>query len=1109
MSDMNNLSELRARLSPAQRAKLQERLRGVHVSAEAPHAIPRRPQGGPAPLSFAQQRQWFLWRLDPASPAYHLSGGLKFTGRLDVAALHASLDALMARHESLRSVFQEDGDGVAQQVILPASTVELPCVDFSALDAAAQAASADSEIRRICGAPFDLGRGPLLRVALLKTAAQEHQLLVVMHHIVSDGYSTQLILDELAQQYRARVQGAAPQLAPLPIQYADYAVWQRRWLEGEEGERQLAWWREQLGAEQPALGLHTDRPRKADGVYRAARHSVALPDDLLARLRQQAQAQGGTLFMALLAGFQGLLFRYSGQTDIRVGVPIANRNRAETAGMVGFFVNTQVLPARIDGRMTLAQLLQQARDSALGAQAHQDLPFERLVEALQPERSLSGNPLFQVMYNHLRSDHRSLAQWPGVSVERVDFAEQGAQCELALNTAERSDGQVQASFDYAAELFEPAHIERMAAHYLALLRALAERPQQALGEVELLDAAQRRQLASWGENRRRYADAQPVHRLIERQVQARPQDTALLFGAEEISYGDLNSRANRLAHRLIAAGVRPESRVGIALERSIDMVVALLAVLKAGGAYVPLDPDYPAERLRYMVEDSGIGLLLTHSRLRAGIAGADRLSVLELDTLDLRGESGADPVVALHGDNLAYVIYTSGSTGRPKGAANRHRSLHNRLAWMQEAYQLDAGDTVLQKTPFSFDVSVWEFFWPLMQGARLLVAKPGEHREPARLLELICRHGVSTLHFVPSMLQAFLAHEGVEACTSLRRIVCSGEALPADAQKAVFERLPQANLYNLYGPTEAAIDVTHWHCRDDGLSQVAIGRPIADTATHVLDAGLNPVPQGVAGELYLGGIGLARGYLNRAGLTAERFVADPFDPHGGRLYRTGDLVRWRSDGQLDYLGRIDHQVKIRGFRIELGEIEAQLLAQAAVREAVVVASDGPGGTRLVAYVAAQAGQPLEAANLRERLRAALPDYMVPGAIVLLACLPLNANGKIDRKALPQPEAGEGASYAAPEGEAEVALAALWTQVLGVERVGRHDNFFELGGHSLLAVQMVARVQRAMQFDLTVQDVFQHPTLAGMACKVAGGGRAKSAEQALSDLDSFIDSLENA
>ncbi|NVD98035.1 non-ribosomal peptide synthetase [Massilia sp. BJB1822] len=1102
MSDMNTLAALRARLSPAQLAKLQERLSGAAKPAagSAPaQLIPRRAAGGTAELSFAQQRQWFLWQLDPDSAAYHLSGGLRFSGNLDLEALRASLEALIARHPSLRTVFRQEQDGSLRQLVQAPPSIALPCQMLSG-------SALEEEVRSLCAKPFDLASGPLLRAALFKLGEDEHQLVVVMHHIVSDGYSTQLILDELAQRYAARVQGRALQLPELPIEYSDYAAWQRTLLAGAEGERQLAWWRDLLGAHQPALNLQTARPRQAEAAYGAACHAVQLPFELTAALRRQAQSHGATFFTALLTAFQALLFRYSGQTDIRIGVPIANRHHEETEGLVGFFVNTQVLPARLNAKLPLARLLGQTRDNALGAQAHQDLPLDWLVEAMQVERSLTGNPLFQVMFNHLRMDHGSLAQWPGLAVERIDFDEQNVQSELSLTTYESSDGRVTASFSYAPELFDAAYIEAMAEHYLVLLQALADNPEQTMGGVELLSGAQQAQLRHWGDNREHHDGEEPVHCLFELQAATRPQNCALLFGEASLSYGELNVRANRLAHHLIQLGVRPESKVGIALERSFEMVVGLLAILKAGGAYVPLDPEYPAERLRYMVEDSGIGLLLTHSQLLPQF-GHEGVAALALDQLDLEGQPEHNPAPALNGENLAYVIYTSGSTGRPKGAANRHRSLYNRLAWMQQAYRLTPADTVLQKTPFSFDVSVWEFFWPLMMGARLVIAAPGEHREPARLRELICRHQVTTLHFVPSMLQAFLAHQGVADCRSLTRIVCSGEALPAEAQNGVFKLLPQAAFYNLYGPTEAAIDVTHWTCRADGGSQVPIGQPISQTKTYVLDGELNLVPAGVAGELYLGGTGLARGYLERPALTSERFVADPFDPLGGRLYRTGDLVRWNGEGQLEYLGRLDHQVKIRGLRIELGEIESQLLAQPELREAVVVAREGAAGTRLVAYVSQQAGTNCEASLLRERLAQLLPDYMVPSSIVVLETLPLNANGKIDRKALPDPELSQASRYEVPQDGTEAALAALWTELLGMESVGRNDNFFQLGGHSLLAVQLTARIQRDMQFELSVKDVFRHPILAEMARHI-GAQRGKSNEQALADLDSFIDSLEN-
>ena len=1110
MSETSHLSERRARLSPEQLRLLQSRVKQGGNAAPPRESIVRGHNAGPTPVSFAQQGQWFLWQLNPANTAYHVGGGLGFSGPLDIGALQAAMQSLAERHDALRTVFAPGPEGLPEQRILEHVHIDIPFADLSLLDAAEREFRYDEAVARVCRTPFDLTAGPLLRCALLKMAQGEHQLLLMMHHIISDAWSVQLMLDDLAQAYALRVQGLPDTRAQPEIGYVDFALWQRKWLEEGEGERQLAYWRKRLGASQPVLALTTDRPRSAEARYSAAQYSLDIPAGLAEGLRQLSRAQGGTLFMALLAAFHALLFRYTGQNEIRVGVPASGRGRPETGGVIGIFINTLVLDARLAAHTSLADLLAQVRDASIEAQAHQDLPFERLVQALRAEHGHGAASLFQVMFNHLGQGDQPLRGWPDLSVRRIDLEQRAAPFELTLETIEREDGGIRANFRYAAELFEPSTIARMAGHYQRLLEALVKLPAAKLGELELLSDADRAQLAQWGVNTHRRGESQTVHRIIEQQAAEIPDAVALVFNDEVLSYGELNRRANQLAHRLVQEGVRPEVKVGVALERSIELVVGLLAILKAGGAYVPLDPEYPADRIAYMAEDSGLALVLTQERLKERLQLQAGAPVLALDTLDLGGYPEADPAVALDSDNLAYVIYTSGSTGKPKGAANRHGSLYNRLVWMQQAYALGEADTVLQKTPFSFDVSVWEFFWPLMFGARLAVANPGDHREPARLMQLIRAHDVSTLHFVPSMLQAFLAHQGVEACTSLRRIVCSGEALAAEAQNEVFRRLPQAALYNLYGPTEAAIDVTHWSCRDDGRTQVPIGRPIDDTQTYVLDAELNLVPPGAAGELYLGGAGLGRGYVRRAAVTSERFVADPFDSEGGaRLYRTGDLVRWNSEGQLDYLGRIDHQVKIRGFRIELGEIEAQLLAQPEVREAVVVASQGTGGARLVAYVSAQAEHAIDAARLREQLGRALPDYMVPALFMVLEALPLNANGKVDRKALPEPERASAQVYEPPQGFREEALAAIWAEVLGVQRVGRHDNFFELGGHSLMSVQVVARVQGAMHADLTVSDIFRQPVLMDMAALIADAGARKPVAQSLSDIDAFMDSLEIA
>ncbi|MGS0897539.1 amino acid adenylation domain-containing protein, partial [Burkholderia stagnalis] len=1028
------------------------------------------------PLSYAQQRLWFLWNLQPDSGAYHIPVAMRIAGKLDVHALHGSFDALVARHESLRTTFVAGANGHATQVIHPALNP-----DYRTFDATARAernAAVVAWATQLAAEPFDLTTGPLLRIGVAHLSENEHVLVVVMHHIVSDGWSAGVMLREFVDGYRARVAGQPVALPALPIQYADYAVWQRRWLEAGEREHQLAYWRARLGGEQPVLALPTDRPRQALGAYLAASETVQLPAGLSDAVHRVARAHHATPFMVLLAAFDALLHRHTGESDIRVGVPVANRNRAETEGLIGFFVNTQVLKAELDGRTTLGALLDQVKSRTLEAQAHQDLPFDVLVDALQPERRLSHTPLFQVAFNHQRNDYQAIDELDGLSVERYRLGEGEAQFELTLNAQEAADGALSVGLRYARELFDAATMERFGRHYVRVLEAFAGDLSLGVDSIDLLDDDEHASLLELSRVDARYDEGRPVHRVIQAQAAATPDAVAVEFGDAVLTYRELDVQANRLARRLIALGVGPEVRVGIAVERSVEMVVGLLAILKAGGAYVPLDPEYPRDRLAYMIEDSGIALLLTQSHVRGSLPIPAGLTTLDLDTVDLSSERDSDPEVTVDVENVAYVIYTSGSTGRPKGAANRHSALTNRLVWMQSAYGLDGTDTVLQKTPFSFDVSVWEFFWPLMVGAKLAVAQPGDHRDPAKLVSLIGRHGVTTLHFVPSMLQAFVAHDGAANCTGLKRIVCSGEALPAELANRTLDLLPEVGLYNLYGPTEAAIDVTHWTCVS-GAESVPIGRPIDNVQTYVLDDALNLAPLGVAGELYLGGAGLARGYLNRPSLTAERFVPDPFGKHGERLYRTGDLARWNAEGALEYLGRIDHQVKIRGFRIELGEIEAQLSAQAEVREAVVTAQEGPGGTRLVAYVTASEKDTIDVAKLRASLSSVLPDYMVPGVIMTLERMPLSPNGKVDRKALPKAEAESAAEYEAPQGETEESLAAIWRDVLGVERIGRHDNFFELGGDSILSLQIVARARDA-GWKITPRQVFEYQVLSALA-----------------------------
>ena len=1018
----------------------------------------------PARLSYGQRQLWLLHQLEPALTAYNLVRAFRLSGVLDADALESALRALLARHDVLRTRFTVIDDE-PMQIVEPHAAFTLQRVVLM------DAAELQPQLQAAAAHVFDLSVAPLLFARLYRLTPDQHVLVIGMHHLVSDGWSNAVLMNDLALAYRGALQGVPVALPSPSLQYADYAEWQRDSAATPALQSQLDYWDNYLRGV-PPLTLPAESPRK-ELDYAGARLRFGLPAALSEDVQGFCRQQGCTEFVAYFAAWQLLLARYSGQDDFAIGVPSAGRPREELHDLVGFFVTMQAYRVRLAPEMTWSGLCAQLRADALAAMNHAQVPLELLLE----RRRGAQQPLFQAMFGLQVIDGDALPTLHGLTVEMMELEEGSAKLDLALEMFV-SAGKVQCAIEYSTGMFDAATAARVQQDFKRLLELMVADPARKLGEVDFLAPAEQLQLAAWGRNRQRYPAMAPVQRRFEALAAAQPDALALLCGEESLSYAELNRRANALAHYLIRSGVGPDCLVGIAIERSVSMVVALLAILKAGGAYVPFDPDYPAERLAYMAQDSGVALLLTAND---GAPWAPQAQVLQLDTLDLGGQPQHNPAPPLHDENLAYAIYTSGSTGKPKGAANRHGSLNNRLAWMQQAYGLQAGDIVLQKTPFSFDVSVWEFFWPLSEGASLAMAAPGEHKDPALLLARIARHRITTLHFVPSMLQAFVAHleaEGSSDCASLRRIVCSGEALPAQLQARVLACLPQAALYNLYGPTEAAIDVTHWTCVDDGGASVPIGAPIAATEVHVLGPDLQLAPRGAAGELYLGGIGLARGYLRRGALTAERFVADPFGS-GGRLYRTGDLVRWRADGQLEYLGRLDHQVKLRGLRIELGEIESALLAQPGVREAVVVALQGSGGMRLVGYVAPQG----EEAALKEALLAGLPDYMVPSQIVSLPALPLNANGKVDRKALPQPQLPAG-DYGAPRGAAERALAAVWCEVLGVDKVGRDDDFFALGGHSLLAISLIARLKQAALGALALRSVFEHRTLSAMAACLA-------------------------
>ncbi|KSD23069.1 non-ribosomal peptide synthetase, partial [Pseudomonas aeruginosa] len=1078
-----------------ERPVLKAFAQGLERTTDAVSTIPLADRQQPLALSFAQERQWFLWQLEPESAAYHIPSALRLRGRLDVDALQRSFDSLVARHETLRTRFRLEG-GRSYQQVQPAVSVSIEREQFGE-------EGLIERIQAIVVQPFDLERGPLLRVNLLQLAEDDHVLVLVQHHIVSDGWSMQVMVEELVQLYAAYSQGLDVVLPALPIQYADYALWQRSWMEAGEKERQLAYWTGLLGGEQPVLELPFDRPRPARQSHRGAQLGFELSRELVEAVRALAQREGASSFMLLLASFQALLYRYSGQADIRVGVPIANRNRVETERLIGFFVNTQVLKADLDGRMGFDELLAQARQRALEAQAHQDLPFEQLVEALQPERNASHNPLFQVLFNH-QSEIRSVTpevQLEDLRLEGLAWDGQTAQFDLTLDIQEDENG-IWASFDYATDLFDASTVERLAGHWRNLLRGIVANPRQRLGELPLLDAPERRQtLSEWNPAQRECAVQGTLQQRFEEQARQRPQAVALILDEQRLSYGELNARANRLAHCLIARGVGADVPVGLALERSLDMLVGLLAILKAGGAYLPLDPAAPEERLAHILDDSGVRLLLTQGHLLERLPRQAGVEVLAIDGLVLDGYAESDPLPTLSANNLAYVIYTSGSTGKPKGTLLTHRNALRLFSATEAWFGFDERDVWTLFHSYAFDFSVWEIFGALLYGGRLVIVPQWVSRSPEDFYRLLCREGVTVLNQTPSAFKQLMA----VACSAdmatqqpaLRYVIFGGEALDLQSLRPWFQRFGdrQPQLVNMYGITETTVHVTYRPVSEadlEGGLVSPIGGTIPDLSWYILDRDLNPVPRGAVGELYIGRAGLARGYLRRPGLSATRFVPNPFPGGAGeRLYRTGDLARFQADGNIEYIGRIDHQVKVRGFRIELGEIEAALAGLAGVRDAVVLAHDGVGGTQLVGYVVADSAEDAERLreSLRESLKRHLPDYMVPAHLMLLERMPLTVNGKLDRQALPQPDASlSQQAYRAPGSELEQRIAAIWAEILGVERVGLDDNFFELGGHSLLLLMLKERIGDTCQATLSISQLMTHASVAEQAACIEGQAR---------------------
>lgn len=1064
-------------------------------------SLVRRP-AGPAPLSPTQQRLWFLDRLTGSAANYAIPITYRLDGALDVPALERALKRVVARHDSLRTVIGMHED---EPVALVRDHFDLDLVPYGldTLEPAEQERFVRERLQDLLAQPFDLAGELPLRARLYRLGPEMHVIMLVLHHIASDGWSVENLLRELSALYAAFREGRPNPLPPLALQYADYAAWQRQWLQGPWVQSALDWWRGHLAGAPPTHGLPLDRQRPPHALRAGGSWRQAFPTSLHKALLELSRKQGTTLFMTMHAAFAVLIARWSGNPDVVVGTPVANRPRPELAPLIGFFANTLVLRLIMEGDPSFVDVLRQAKATALDAYDRQHLPFDMLVEELNPPRSLNLAPIFQIMFSLQDIDENAALDLPNVRAQALVPDAVGAKFDLNLSLVETSQGMT-ACWDYSRELFDTQTISSLGASFEALLQGIVAAPERRIGQLPLLDAAGEALVLSLGnDTAHAYADSECLHTLVERQVARRPDAPAIIHEGETWSYDRLNRQANRLAHHLRRLGVGPEAGVAVVMERCPAMLVALLAILKAGGAYIPMEPDLPPQRLHYLLTDSAPRLVLVRGAagvaVREALAGAPTsdpaLPLLDLDTdaAAWAKESDTDPSAeGLDAGHLAYVIYTSGSTGRPKGVMNTHRGVLNRLRWLQETYPQGENDRVLQKTPIGFDVSVREIFVGLMAGACLVQARPDGHRDPGYLVDLIERERITVVNFVPSMLQAFLEHPRAAGCSSIRRIFSGGEALSGALARRCHDSFPQASLHNFYGPTETAINVTAWDCPDSALPEVIpIGRQGANTRIYILDGSGRPVPRGMRGEIHIAGMQVARGYLDRPGLTAERFVPDPFDPApGARMYRSGDLGRHLADGSIEYSGRNDFQVKIRGQRVELGEIEAQLVQCDAVGQASVqVRHDSCGQARLVAYIVpGDEALPHEALvdGLRRQLQAQLPSHMMPAAYVLLPLLPVTANGKLDANALPAPgeEAFPTISYEAPATSLEQRLAVFWEELLGHGPVGATANFFDLGGHSLLLTRLHNRIGAEYGIELALRDLFAAQTVRDQAATIA-------------------------
>ena len=1091
---MSDLIERIAALSPQKRELLLQRLNQKKESVSLEKILPQSRESNTFPLSFAQQRLWFFEQLTPGNFTYHIVAGVRLTGTLEARSLDRSLNELVKRHEVLRTAFKTINGQPVQAI---ASNLEFKIleIDLRSLPETER----DREVERLIAAEaklaFDLSQAPLLRAKLLQLSDSNWVLLLSTHHIISDAWSVGIFIQELATFYQAFCTGKPSALPELSVQYADFASWQRQWLQGEVLETQLAYWKKQLGGNLSVLNLPTDRPRSAVQTFRGAVHKFTIPKAIAEEIAQLSQREKATLFMTLLAAFKTLLYRYTGQEDILVGSPIANRNRREIEELIGFFANTVVFRTNLSSNPTFKELLGRVREVALGAYNHQDLPFEKLVEILQPERDLSHNPLFQVFFS-LRNVPTSQIKLPGVTLSSLEIERKTARVDLALDLEEGLEG-INGTLEYSQDLFDASTARRIAGHFLTLLESIAANPEQRLSNLPILTKPEQQQLLfEWNNTQSELPKNQCVHGLFEAQTERTPDAIAVVFDGEHLTYRELNRRANQLAHHLKSLGVKPEIPVGICVDRSLEMVVGLLGILKAGGAYVPLDPAYPPERLVFMLEDAEVAVLLTQALLVESLPKHQgRIVCLDTDWEIIERQSEANLISEVKLDNLAYVIYTSGSTGTPKGVLGTHRGTVNRCFW--NPYPFIEEDICCQKTSLNFVDSVWEIFAPLLHGLPTVIIPDRAVKDINQFLQTLSNQNVTRLVLVPSLLRVILDSfpDLDRRLPQLKYWICSGETLPMELGQQFREQMPQRVLINLYGSSEVAADVT-WYDATHCVEKVPIGRPIANTQIYLLDRNLQPVPIGIPGDIYVGGDGLAQGYLNRPDLTSEKFISNPFGQekldflgnyHQKVLFKTGDIGCYRPDGNIEFLGRGDCQIKIRGFRIELGEIEAALSQHSSVSTAAVLLQENePGPQRLVAYLVPNSWfrnqHPELISELRSFLKHKLPDYMVPSAFVLLDALPLTPNGKIDRLALSQrcDYVSDETAFTEPQTPTEKEIAEIWTALLGLEKVGTNQNFFDLGGHSLMATQLISRVRSCFGVELALCDFFAEPTIQNLA-----------------------------